>query len=494
MRGKTEQGQLHGRTHSGRRVVTAVVVATMLVTAIEVGAQEGAFGEGESFGSGFGDSFGETPSEPSISWGGTLRIDTRATADYYDPEESAIATDPEVLLDLSYEAKSTDVFVSFDVRPEYLEGSDGATEFAEELVDEAYLSLYYDSFDIRVGYFKEVWGTGDEFHVVDVLNSTDYRDFIIPDYVERRLASPMLLVAVPIRVQGSIEAADLPIFAGDEIPREGPWAPAAATELTAVVEGAVAAAGGGLENSLIAESSILEPDTSTVEWGQYAARYRDTFGGMDLGIIYYHGFLKEPSIALSSPGGNPELFALGDKILLDYDRVNVFGLEYAAVVATINTRAEVAYYLTGDGEGDDPSVTNPSLRYLAGFDRDLPLSNLNVNVQAIGTVTLHSDAIKENVEEEMTYDFQYDEDGEYTRHIVSAALRDSLANDTIRPEAAVSYGVEDQDVYVNPSVEITLLDDVLLRTEAAIFAGADEGYFGQFDAHDFLEVRLEYSF
>lgn len=505
---------------SATKTITVLLLLLLpLATASAQDNDDGEFSEGfgGDFGSGFegGDSAeggnGSSGSEegfgsfggggPSLEWGGMLRFDTRVIADYDDPEDSPVSAQPEVHLDLDYTSDNSEIVTNLEFRPEYLEGTDSATEFAEELIEEAYLALFYDNFNLQAGYIREVWGTGDQVHVVDVLNPNDLRDFVNPDYADRRLSRPMFKLNVPVRMQGRFEAVYIPTFEPDLIPREGRWAPAEARELNGLLDTVLAEAilappaSGELTygDALAVENTLQEPNTTTLEWGQYATRYRDTFGSVDLGLIYYHGFLKQPSVTLTSAMGSPDTFGLGDQIILDYDRVNVLGIEYAAVLGGFNTRAEAAYYLTGDIEGDDPSVTNNSLQYLAGFDRDLPVSNLNVNVQGVGTYYFKSSEIEDNVEKRMVYDFQYDEDGEYTNHIVSLAVTDSYANETVEPEIALSYGVEKEDWYINPSIEFSLLDDVKLFTEVAVFHG-DEGYFGQYDDNDFAEIRLEYSY
>jgi len=448
-----------------KRLLLFLILAPMLMPPAAL-AQTGDDASGGDFSSGFGSGFGVEEGS-AVDLGGSLRFDTRATADYDRPEKSPVEAHPELYLELGYQGESSDVVVNLEIRPDYLEAGDGATDFAEALVDEAYVSLYYDRLTLSAGYLKRVWGTGDQIHVVDVLNSTDYRDFVNPDYLERRIARPMLHLAVPLGPQGRLETAYLPAFEGDTIPQGGRWAPTEVRELLA----------------LVGEDGVVRPQTATLQWGQFGARYRNSFGGVDLGFIYYHGFLKQPSVVFETP----------TRIVLDYDRVNVFGAEYAAVLGGFNTRAEISYSLTKDTAGDDPGVTNPSLGYLAGFDRDLPLSSLNINLQLLGDMVLGSGEIESNVEEQSTFDFQYDEEGDYTSHIVSLALTDSYASGRIRPEAALSYGIEDRDYYLNPSIDFLLIDDALLRFEAAIFLG-EEGYFGQFEDNDYLEVRLEYAF
>ncbi|MFW5842314.1 MAG: DUF1302 family protein [Spirochaetota bacterium] len=453
-----------------KRLLLFLMLAPMLMLPQPPGVL--AESEDEAFGGDFSSGFGS-----EVDLGGVLRFDTRVTADYVHPEKSPVESHPELYLDLDYRGESSDVVANLEIRPDYLEAGTTARDFAEALVDETYVSLYYDRLTLSAGYLKRVWGTGDQIHVVDVLNSTDFRDFVNPDYLERRLARPMLHLAFDLGPQGRLETAYLPVFQGDTIPQDGRWVPSDVRELLA----------------LVGETPVLEPETSTLEWGQFGARYRNSFGRVDLGVIYYHGFLKQPSVVFDTPTGGPESFTEDDQVLLDYDRVNVFGMEYAAVLGGFNTRGELAYSLTKDISGDDPQVTNPSLGYLAGVDRDLPVSSLNVNLQLVGEIVLGSGEIESNVEEQSTFDFQYDEDGEYTSHIVSLALTDSYANNRIRPEAALSYGIEDRDYYLNPSLEFSLVDDALLRLEAAFFLG-EEGYFGQFEDNDYLELRFEYAF
>ena len=47
---------------------------------------------------------------------------------------------------------------------------------------------------------------------------------------------------------------------------------------------------------------------------------------------------------------------------------------------------------------------------------------------------------------------------------------------------------------IRPSAGFTLIDDVELHIEYAIFAGGSEGNFGQYDENDYAEVRFTYMF
>ena len=147
-------------------------------------ASTGDAGDGfGSFGS-FGDSEGAAA---ALEWGGRLRFDARAIADYDRPEDSATTGDAQAQLELSYTADNSEAHVRLEATDGFpadgsTSGSDTAAmdEFLRTFVDEAYLQLYYDRFNLQAGYLKTVWGQGDQVHVVDFLNSNDYSDFINP--------------------------------------------------------------------------------------------------------------------------------------------------------------------------------------------------------------------------------------------------------------------------------------------------------------------------
>tara|TARA_B100000614_G_scaffold238240_1_gene236952 strand:+ start:1848 stop:3560 length:1713 start_codon:yes stop_codon:yes gene_type:complete len=540
-------------------------------------------GSGDGTGDGFGSfgSFGDSGSAAAaLEWGGRLRFDARAIADYDRPEDSATTGDAQAQLELSYTADNSEAHVRLEATDGFLAdgsapgGATGATatgataamdEFLRTFVDEAYLQLYYDRFNLQAGYLKTVWGQGDQVHVVDFLNSNDYSDFINPDYIERRLASGMVKLNVPWNSaagrSGQVELAVLPVLRPDFLPEQGTWAPAQAAMLQQLLTGYAGALTDLREAQLDAalspvDGAALEPesalwaqataagalttaDTRTLNYAQAAARATARLGGVDLGAVYYWGYRKTPSprirladpdafaAFLASPGSASPAPDPEGEVRLEYDPLQGFGLEGATVIGPFNVRAEAAYYLTEDIAGDDPEVPNNSLEYLLGFDVDLGISSLNLNVQGTGSYILNSDAIDEagpvaNVSSALKtaaqsdatlaavldaspyavlyldpnarLNYQYDPDGIYTSHVVSAALTDSWNNDRVRPEVSVAMGIERQDVRVEPSVEFVLRDDARFEVSSVVFAGDEAGVFGQYDANDYVQLRFQYSF
>lgn len=498
----------------------------------------------DGFGESFGDlgSFGSAAAESPLSWGGRLDFTGRALADHDDPEKTPIVLSAAARLDLAYTAAQSE----FLARLDFVQNPDttlGLTEIAENSIDESYASFFYDRFTFHVGYMKTVWGTGDQIHVVDLLNSNDYSDFINPVYLDRRSATGMFKFDIPLGA-AQLELAYLPVLNPDTVPETGPWSPQEIDVLNSLVS--------GYENGLDQFSAFTDDqitaftdpdqllqfeDVQQLEDVQIGARLTTTAGRFDLGAIYYWGYLKTPvpiirladefnanayvsALAGGDPDPTPPAPATDGTIRFVYPRMHAFGLESAAVFGPFNTRAEFAYYLTEDIEGDDPEMPNNSLNYLLGFDVDLPISSLNLNVQAIGSATLAANKIDDAgpivganpaiaggllaqgvdlsylviADPSARYNYQYNDDGIYTDHIVSAVLSDGYRNDRIRPEIGASFGVEYQDWRFRPALEWDLLDDATAEISYTIYAGDEDGRFGYYDENDFIEILFRYSF
>jgi len=513
-----------------------------------------------AFSGGFGGGFSSS-GEDLVSWSGRLRADIRGYADYDEPDHSAVDMEAVARLELEYAGDNSEVIVRTDVAEGVQVGEATGAAARERLsVDEAYLRLFYDRFDLQAGYIRTVWGQGDEVHVVDFLNSNDYRDYINPSYTDRRRATGMLKVDIPWMSEegasGRVELAYAPVLRGDALPESGPWVPAQAAELAGLLEGyagALAATRAAQTGAPDAPGDTIAPETQlwagataaealsteatdTLQFGQVGARATARLGGVDLGAVYYWGYRTSPTPRIrladsaafdafiaDSTAAQPAPDPAG-AVRLTYDRLQGFGLEAATVVGPFNLRAEGAYYLTEDIAGDDPEIPNNSLEYLAGFDVDMGVSSLNLNVQGTGSYILNSDTIDEagaitgvseayataaaapgsnlptTGAEVLLFDpnarlnYQFDEDGIYTTHVVSAALTDSWRNDRVRPELTGAVSVERLDYRIGPAVEFVLRDDILFEVSGAVFGGDEAGTFGQFDDNDYLQLRFEYNF
>ncbi|MGM0509179.1 MAG: hypothetical protein ACQERZ_08495, partial [Fusobacteriota bacterium] len=166
---------------------------------------ESAFGsEDDSFGGGFGDDFSE-----SLEINGEFRTESRA---FLNSDINKTVSSPNLDLDLKYLKANSEMDVKLNFNQENKTG----------YIEEGYLKLFYDKFDISAGKMKVVWGKGDKVHVIDNLNPEDYTDFINEDYLDRKVAENMVKLDYYLGT-GKVEMVYTPEFNGNTTPTEDMW-------------------------------------------------------------------------------------------------------------------------------------------------------------------------------------------------------------------------------------------------------------------------------
>ncbi|PKL26006.1 MAG: hypothetical protein CVV47_02430 [Spirochaetae bacterium HGW-Spirochaetae-3] len=453
-------------------------------------------------------------SAPSVGISGSASMAGRF---YTADDDEAITALPSFQLDLSYAGASSELAATLLLDEETL------GENPEDVLAELRFGAFIGDFGIEAGKMKAVWGKGDKLHVVDLFNANDYTDFLFPDYIDRRLGEEMVRVTWNAPSGGRIEAIWTPTMTADRVPLSGRWTPASATSLVAAATSYVsnlaatasttayattytaiqadgtwnpAAAAAADAASLAAAQAVLSefgdasdllPDTSTLDYGQYGVGYTTTMGGVDLGLLYYLGHYKTPSVTVGY-GVNGLGRTVVTSLSIAYDRFQSFGAEAAMAVGPLNLRGEAAYYLGADRDGDDPAVKNDSVNWVAGFDIGLPLGELNLNVQTIGRYVMGNDGIAG------ASDVDYDSDGVYTNDKIVVSLSDSFAHEKVQPKIDATWDIERGDVVLMPKLTIAVRDDMNVELYGAAFLCDDDGEFAAYEDNDFVGLKLDYSF
>ncbi len=531
-------------------LLTAALVAGLGTSA--------AFAQDFSDFGGFDDSFGDDTSTTSLTSAskleanGSVSVDMRA---YVDTSNKADGTTsdgdsaaskiemeatPSATVDLSYSGNKSDMELSLCV------DKDRIQKHPEDVIDELLLrGRFGDYFTLEAGKMKLVWGKGDKLHVLDNFNADDYSDFIIPDYLDRRISTPMVrgLVSLPF-ANLNIEGVYTPFLPVDRFATTGRWTPAQVKALTSNVKNtattkvataftnyttATATAGGAgavyemtqdsqalhaynlakanaksageaymlaltNANALSSDPSVIYPDLSSLKYGQYGGRATWTLGMIDMGFSYYNGWYKQPSFN----AGKLDSFVTSylakgtvseNEKFLAYDKKQTFGLEASSIIWHFNVRGEFAYNLTDDTEGTNPWVHNNSIAWLGGFDIDLPFWNANLNIQETGTYILHDDECRKN-----TLDVDYAANA-YTNNKIVCNFTTSFLNGKIAPEVTAMYGIENGDLVVMP--KLALKPDQNLTLEASgmyIWCRDDKSEFSAWKNNSFVNIGASIQF
>lgn len=437
-------------------------------------------------------------------------------------------------LDVEYVGDISDVNVKFKV--------DTATvkDNPEDILEEATVRGYFGNWVISGGKMKVVWGKGDKLHVLDNFNANDYTDFIFPDYIDRRLAEPMFSAAYSVPNASNIrfEGIVTPMMTADRFASSGSiLEPYAQRDLTENVTNLLLATlsddptKSELVNAMnFSSDDLYENNIKSLKYAQAGARMTGTLGSVDWGFSYYYGHYKQPSANVENLydyKARTELYNAGltsvtvptdkdpdDLISLDYDRLQTFGFEIATVIWKFNMRGELAYNLTEDIDGDNPWVKNNSLAWVGGFDIDLPIHNVNLNIQETGTYVLKNDKIgdaklsylsgtpyatsvslKEN-------DVDYNSDDNYCINKLVVNVSDKWLHDKLDIECTVIYGIENKEWCVQPKIEYNPSEGLFLTLSGAyLYSDNENGEFYNFTADStddhtkaFAQIAVKYTF
>ncbi|RAK08932.1 hypothetical protein C8C77_11577 [Halanaerobium saccharolyticum] len=372
--------------------------------------------------------------------------------------------------------------------------------------NEVNYKYYGEKYNFTVGKNIVIWGKGDKVHVLDNINAEDMSDFINPEYKKRQIGEEMVKVDRFFRGgSANLEFIYTQDFTPNRLAEDpdsplGNWIinPFSAEMNLSDLERATGYSPAEIINRV--KDSIPDEDN------QFGLRFTDSRGGTDYGFSYYKGYLREPSYDKAALASEFEAFENGntsfDSVLaaadLQYNEVDVFGFELARVIADINSRLELAYFRTDDTEGSDPRVRNNKIAWVIGGDRDLPISNLNLNLQFTGETILDDDQIDQNIAaingEQTNIDLQYAEDGDYTTNRAVLKLEDSYQNEKIIPQLTWVYNLNEQDYTLEAAVDYELKQDLVLTFSHKIFRGEQDTTFGQFEDNDYSAFRLSYNF
>lgn len=188
----------------------------------------------DSFGSSFGDSSVSALSVSGKAWidmRGYLNPNGTSSDDYKLFDDVQVKVLPSAKLNLEYSGSVSDVLLALKVDENTIKNH------PIDVIDELALRGYFGNFSLEAGKMKLVWGKGDKLHVLDNFNADNYTDFIIPDYIDRRLSTPMVRTAYSFGVANlNLEAVYAPFLTVDRFATNGVWVPAAYNELSRAVK------------------------------------------------------------------------------------------------------------------------------------------------------------------------------------------------------------------------------------------------------------------
>ena len=342
-------------------------------------------------------------------------------------------------------------------------------DYADSLtfqIREAYIDLYFDNFDLRVGKQQIVWGKADGVFITDIVSPKNLYEFLLPEFDEIRLGVIGAKFDYYIG-NNTLELVWLPVFTPTKYANpKSIWAIKPDFSVQPKFDYSKREVKPSLENSeLFLKYSAL---TEYVDF--------EIMGGYmwDDDPTLYSSFVPNDS-------GRKNLV-----ITPKHNRLTLAGGSFSTTIGPFVFRGEAAYYFgkyfnTTTPQINEGVIQKDYIHYMLGTD--FTLFGINFSMQFIQKAIMNY----ENVIKPTPF-FK----GEFN-NMGTFLARYSTLNETLDFEFFMYYDFEYDAALMRPRILYDFSDSINLQFGANIFTGT-KGQFGQFNKNDMLYGKIIYSF
>jgi hypothetical protein len=309
-----------------------------------------------------------------------------------------------------------------------------------------YVEFATDSFDVRLGASRLVWGRLDEFQPTDVVNAIDLTRFLLEGRTEARLAAGLVRGRVFLPHASTIEAVVVPAFRPSRFDqleeRSSPF------------------------NLASVPGVLVERREPNIAWRnlQGGARFTATTARVDWGVSAYRGFRTFPTFSLL------QTFAPPTTVIESFPRFTMIGADFETVRGPWGVRGEAAMFVddtiqatTGVARGIEGRTMDAGV----GADRRAGNYRLAGNVLWSWNSLTGSDV-----------------------SVVIAADR-AFARETRTLRLFAVYDPADATTFARVIAAISLRDNVWIEGSGGLFAGVSGDTLGRLTHRDFVYARLK---
>lgn len=326
--------------------------------------------------------------------------------------------------------------------------------FVGKRVEAELRDLYLDgrlgSALLRIGKQQIVWGQADGVRVLDVVNPFSFREFVIPDADERRIALWSVRADLPIAAT-NLQLLWIMDPTYDEIP-ESTAAFAITTPL--LIPRAIPGVNATIESTTRPVNTMNNSDAG-LRWSANA-------GGWDLSMNYLYHYYDDPVPAIALDGATV-------RVVPRYERTHLIGGTFANAFGSTTLRGEAGYstnrwFMTSNPNVSTRVFVSPELAWVIGID-NLSFSNTLLSVQYFQSTVLESDIgmTREKHERQVT-----------------ALLQRKFANDSLTIRALGLYSLNRRDSGVQAKLSWAVGTHWTLAASVDSYNGDREGLFGEF--------------
>lgn len=322
---------------------------------------------------------------------------------------------------------------------------------------ELFVDFELGEMQARVGKQQVVWGQADGLRILDVINPLSFREFILPDFEDRRIPLWMVNAEVPIG-EATLQILWIPDQTYDEFPEpEGSFAFTSAKFRPVL----------GLEE-IVRVDRARKPN-SVVEDSDFGLRLSAFVGGWDLTANYLYHYQDQPVLGVDRSEAVT-------RITPTYERTHLIGGSASKAFGDFVFRSELGYS-TSRYFSSVQSITGVAKTHefsgVLGLDYS-GLSDTLISGQFFVSAIDQGEGIVRDAREEN----------------LSLLIRRNFFNDTLTLEMLAIHNMDDSDGVVQLDVSYQFTSNTTLSAGADVFYGTADGLFGQFNERDRLSLRI----
>ena len=340
-------------------------------------------------------------------------------------------------------------------------------------IREAYLDIFFNSMDFRIGKQQIIWGKADGVFITDIVSPKNLDEFLLPDFDEIRIGTTSLK-ANYYYGNSAFELVLIPAFTSTKL-AEAPSIWARTPDFPGSVE-------------IVNDYSNKAIDKS-LENSEAFFKFSGVSSLIDYELMAGYAWDDDPTMYITPEfgvvNGAPGL----TKVTLapEHNRLSILGASTSADVMGYVIRTEAAYYA-----GKNFSAVNATSLPFDILEKDYIHYLIGTDF-SIGETKLSAQFMQE-------YILDYDDlivQPEQSNMATFLAMR-SFINETLTLQLFTYYDITNEDALIRPTVSYDLADGFEILGGANIFmAGINNdytSYFGYFDDNDMVYLKLKYSF
>ncbi len=362
--------------------------------------------------------------------------------------------------------------------------------------NEAYVDLFFDKADVRIGKQQVVWGKADGIPINDIVCPWNLHDFILQDFDDIRIGLPMIKTNFYLSAL-NLEALWIPQFTPIQLALSGPWVFQFPTSAALPIFVGVDSTGTpitGMQTFGMSYAYGNYPSNSLSN-SEFGFRLYGFNLGFDWAINYLNGWDDAPALQnqLLSPSAPTSIINYQT-----YYRTQMFGLNFSRPVFSGVLRGEGGYYLGkhfSQVVQRTPDVSNPLLVQMVPVKK--PYTQYMVGWDQNWKTWL---ALSGQYLEQRILDYDPSIQNDEINRLVSLLVRGSFMNETLKYQVLALGNLDYQDAMIRYMLEYDYADGLQLILGADYLKAGKSSTtfrqfdFGRFDQNDNVYLKAQYSF